>query len=761
VWTLLLVHGVLSAVVLKSRVRVRSGYKSSVPIMWSQHRSIDSAGLLNVGDGWTSIQGTSFDVCVVGAGLSGAVLAERYATVLNKSVLVIDKRDHIAGNCYDFVEPETGILMNLYGAHLFHTESERVFRYITKPEWQDKAPWVRWDHEVKGVLKGKVLPIPVNIETVNSLFGMNIKSTSEMDIWLKNVQEPCTNTSFEETECKDAESMAISRVGRELYELIFKPYTQKQWGKSPADLDASVTARIPVRNNHDPRYFSDKYQILPAFGYTKWFAAVLDHPRVRIALRTDYFEHMEELSKMCKKTFFTGPIDQYFWKEGLGQLEYRSIRFEREILHNFNFFQRASVVNYPGMEVNFTRIVEYKHFLNQESKHSVIVKEFSSDQGDPYYPVPNQRNRDLYLRYKELATREEKEKSVYFVGRLANYKYFNMDQAIENALDMFQHIEGTDQLGQFDIENCWKPGLRTGDISVVYGTNSASQESTNKIAQWLSIFPVTNATVHVYFRSTSAYRLHRNSVYSPSNLSCGVRLKERMLIPNRGNEAAVFLAYIVENYQSLPEMIVFMHDHGAQSWHSETEIFFRRLKAFYNGVLQDKYDMKVSEEEKSGEMLHSRFSAKTRSLSSCYHEGPETASPVCIRHVQRRKMLDDPDMWKRTYDVFESILRENGSGRVNRGGEFWSCCASFVARRNHILQQPLEFYRKSLDAILELDVPSAVSGRWWEYNWYRLMGMQNQTLDDLMDYVVIDGRAWPTGKLNLLLTGRPFGDGFH
>ena len=360
-------------------------------------------------------------------------------------------------------------------AHLFHTNSDRVFKYVTREAWQDKAPWVRWDHEVKGILNGKVLPIPVNINTVNSLFGLNIKSTAEMNTWLKNVQEPCKARSGSQIdECADAEAMAISRVGRELYHLIFKPYTLKQWGVMPSELDASVTARIPVRDNHDPRYFADRYQLLPSKGYTKWFAAVLDHPRINVALRADFFKHRNELLQSCNKTFFTGPIDQYFLKEDLGQLEYRSIRFERQIIRNLGagYYQEASVVNYPGSEFNFTRIVEYKHFLNQRSPHTVIVKEFSTDKGDPYYPVPNQRNRDLYSRYKELARQEEQENGVYFVGRLANYKYFNMDQAIENALNMFQKIEGSPE--QMDMQDCWVPGLAKGDLSVILGTNSGS-----------------------------------------------------------------------------------------------------------------------------------------------------------------------------------------------------------------------------------------------------------------------------------------------
>jgi UDP-galactopyranose mutase len=725
-------------------------------------KKMDAGGLSNVQDGFDGLLGTSFDVCVVGAGLSGAVLAERYASVLKKTVLVIDKREHIAGNCYDFVEPQTGILMNLYGAHLFHTDSDRVFKYVTREDWQDKAPWVRWDHEVKGVLNGKMLPIPVNINTVNSLFNLNIKSTVEMDAWLENVQEPCNTTaSSMMDQCADAEAMAISRVGRELYDLIFKPYTLKQWGKLPSALDASVTARIPVRNNHDPRYFTDRYQLLPSKGYTKWFAAVLDHPGIRVALRTDFFKHRHDLLQSCNKTFFTGPIDQYFRKEDLGKLEYRSIHFERQIIHNIGngYYQAASVVNYPGYEFNFTRIVEYKHFLNQRSPHTVIVREFSTDEGDPYYPVPNQRNRDLYSRYKDLARNEEQQNGVYFVGRLANYKYFNMDQAIMNALEVFQNVEGSPV--QMDMEECWDPGLPKGDVSIVFGSNSGSQASAVKISLWLLRIPVSNASLHLFFRSKLAHRLHNYSLFGNKMLPCGLQLSEKILTPNRGNEAAVYLAYIVEHYHDLPEIVVFLHDHGPRSWHSESDIFFKRLRAFYGGVRYEKYNKMAEVGVENKAQLFRRFSSKVRSLSSCYHEGPDTRSPLCIQHLPKRHLLDDPLLWRKTYDTFEGILKEYGASRAEDAGRFWSCCATFMARRRHVLQQPREFYLKSLEAILHLDVPSSISGRWWEYNWYRVLGMQDQSVEDLQDYVRVDESRWPKEHLNRLLTGRPFSNGFQ
>lgn len=380
-----------------------------------------------------------YDVCSVGAGLSGVIFAERTASVLNGSALVIDVRDHIGGNCYDYVDSETGILMNKYGAHLFHTNSEKAYKYITGHK---RAPkWQRWDHEVKGWVGDKLVPIPVNILTVNELFGLDIKDQAEMEEWLKGVQIPCPTAG-----CENAEQMAKSRVGEDLFNKIFRDYTFKQWAKMPRDLAAEVTARIPVRATHDPRYFADRYQVLPSKGYTAWFAALLKHPRIDVSLRTDYFKHEQALSRMCGKVIFTGPIDRFFAGHGLSKLEYRGIEFDVERRMNINGFgQTASVVNFPGPEVAITRTVEYKHFLRQKSPHTILVSERSKDAGpndEPYYPVPNPANQALYAKYKALAEAQEAKSNVHFVGRLANYKYFNMDATIVNALDIFYKIFG-------------------------------------------------------------------------------------------------------------------------------------------------------------------------------------------------------------------------------------------------------------------------------------------------------------------------------
>jgi UDP-galactopyranose mutase len=363
-----------------------------------------------------------YDILVVGAGLSGAVIAERFAKDSNLKVLVIDKRNHIGGNCYDFID-ENGILINKYGAHLFHTNYENVWEYVQKfTEWQ------RWDHKVLGFVDGKLINIPVNINTVNSLCGTNIKDEEEMNKWLESVQvkyESITNS----------EEMAKSRVGEELYKKIFRSYTFKQWNKYPSELDSSVLARIPVRKNHDERYFDDKYQALPKYGYTKFIENILEHPNITIRTDADYFKLKDKIH--FKTLVFTGPIDKYFEKSGFEKLEYRSIEFIEERYQNMNFYQTNSVVNYPEPNIPYTRIVEYKHFLNQKSPHTTIVKEITKDSGEPFYPVPNKKNQALYEQYKELA---DLEKNVYFIGRLANYKYFNMDQAIKNSLEFYKKI---------------------------------------------------------------------------------------------------------------------------------------------------------------------------------------------------------------------------------------------------------------------------------------------------------------------------------
>ncbi|GFH52652.1 UDP-galactopyranose mutase [Chaetoceros tenuissimus] len=374
-----------------------------------------------------------YDVCIIGAGLSGSVIANQYSSLLQKTSLILEKRNHIGGNCYDYKDPDTNILVNKYGAHLFHTQYTRVWEYI-----QHFSHWTPYEHRVLGFIHDKHVPIPVNIDTVNALFELNISSTEEMNAWLKQEQVHFENDPV------NSEEMAKSRVGERLYDMIFKPYTIKQWAKTPMELGPEVTARIPVRNDWDDRYFpGDVFQALPSEGYTKIFEnMILNDALIETHLNVDYFDVRQELveKNMCGHTFFSGPIDAYFSQEGYEKLEYRSLEFERKVIQDIGeekTYLPASVVNYPSAEYNFTRIVEYKHYLEQKSPHTVLFYETSNDGGEPYYPVPNKRNQDLYKKYQAMAL---KEPNVTFVGRLANYKYFNMDQSILNALELFdQH----------------------------------------------------------------------------------------------------------------------------------------------------------------------------------------------------------------------------------------------------------------------------------------------------------------------------------
>jgi UDP-galactopyranose mutase len=378
------------------------------------------------GDNEKINQSMKYEIIIIGAGISGAVLAERYAHH-GKKVLVLEKRNHIAGNCFDYIN-EAGILISKYGAHLFHTNHEDVWEYVHR-----FSDWYTYEHKVIARVDGKTVPIPVNINTVNELFGTQLKTENEMREWLDEHRTPIENP-------QNGEEAVLNKVGSILYEKMFKYYTKKQWDKFPEELDASVLNRIPVRMNHDDRYFGDKYQALPKGGYTQMFEKILDHPLIEVRLETDFFDIKDEL-KDFEKMFYTGPIDRFFedqhqFKE---KLEYRSIIFQIETLDQ-EYFQENSVVNYPGMEVDFTRIVEYKHFGNQNSNKTTISTEFTVDEGEPYYPVPNPRNQQIYEQYKAEA---DKLKDIYFVGRLANYKYFNMDQAFKNALELFNQLENT------------------------------------------------------------------------------------------------------------------------------------------------------------------------------------------------------------------------------------------------------------------------------------------------------------------------------
>lgn len=359
-------------------------------------------------------------IIIVGAGISGCVLAERYANA-GKKVLILEKRKHIGGNCFDYTN-KYGIRVSKYGAHLFHTNDKEVWKYVNK-----FSDWYPYEHKVLSKVNNQLVPVPVNITTVNKLFNLNIKTESEMKQWLKEEIIEIKNP-------QNSEESSLSRVGQRLYELMFKNYTKKQWDLWPKELEASVMDRIPVRISFDDRYFSDTYQYLPNNGYTALFEKMLSNSNITVQLETDYFESKYK-EYPFEKLYFTGPIDKYFSNK-YSKLQYRSIDFKFET-HKKKFYQENSVINYPNTE-KFTRIVEYKYFdKNSDSPHTTISKEYSKWDGEPYYPVPSDRNRKIYDKYQKEAKKLESKK-IFFVGRLANYKYFNMDQAFKNALDLYK-----------------------------------------------------------------------------------------------------------------------------------------------------------------------------------------------------------------------------------------------------------------------------------------------------------------------------------
>lgn len=359
------------------------------------------------------------NILIVWAGISWCVLAERFASQWH-SVSIIDKRNHIGWNCYDFINDDW-ILVPLYWPHFFHTNYEDVWKYVSQ-----FTEWISYEHRVlSNINKDLKVPVPVNITTVNMIFWLNLQTQQEMQEWLDNNVEKIKDP-------QNSEESALARVGKVLYEKLFKWYTKKQWDMYPSELDASVMNRIPVRTNFDDRYFTDIYQVMPKDGYTKVFENMLKNPFIRVILNTEFDVYKNNLWKF-DKVFYTGRIDSFFEKK-YESLQYRSLKFEFETI-NKDYFQERAQINYPNTK-EFTRITEPKHATWQKYFKTTIIKEYSTWEWDPYYPVPTQKNKDLYEKYKQEAKKLEQQ-WIYFVGRLAEYKYFNMDQAFKNALDLF------------------------------------------------------------------------------------------------------------------------------------------------------------------------------------------------------------------------------------------------------------------------------------------------------------------------------------
>ncbi|MDZ8140438.1 MAG: UDP-galactopyranose mutase [Nostoc sp. DedQUE04] len=358
-----------------------------------------------------------FDYLVVGAGFSGSVIAERLATQ-GKKVLVVDKRNHIGGNAYDHYNDD-GILVHKYGPHIFHTNSREVFEYLSR-----FTQWRSYEHRVLASVDGQLVPIPINLDTINKLYGMNLNSF-EVEEFYKSLAEPVESI-------RTSEDVVVSKIGRQLYEKFFRNYTRKQWGLDPSELDKSVIARIPTRTNRDDRYFTDSYQAMPLHGFTRMFDNMLNHPNIKVMLNTDYREIQKAIP--CREMVYSGPVDEYF-DYRYGKLPYRSLDFKHET-HNTSVFQSAPVINYPNEQL-YTRVTEFKYLTGQEHSKTSIVYEFPKAEGDPYYPVPRSENQEIYKKYKVLA---DETPGIYFVGRLATYKYYNMDQCVAQALSVYKQI---------------------------------------------------------------------------------------------------------------------------------------------------------------------------------------------------------------------------------------------------------------------------------------------------------------------------------
>lgn len=362
-----------------------------------------------------------FDFLIVGAGFAGSVAAERLASIHDRKVLLIDRRPHVGGNAYDCLDSH-GVMIHRYGPHIFHTNSKMVVDYLSQ-----FTAWRPYEHRVLSSVDGKLLPVPINLDTINGYYGMNL-TEEEAQAFLDSLAEPVD-------QIRTSEDVIVSKVGRELYEKFFRNYTRKQWGLDPSELDSSVIARVPVRTNHDDRYFTDDFQAMPADGYTRMFERMLDHPNITIRVDTEFLEVRDV--EQFRAIIFTGPIDEFFAYQH-GALEYRSLQFRYET-HDADLLQPVAVINHPN-EHPYTRVTEFKHLTAQQHPKTTLVYEYPTADGDPYYPVPRAVNKERYLRYRTMA---EQAPGVYFSGRLGTYRYYNMDQVVAQSLALCDRIMGT------------------------------------------------------------------------------------------------------------------------------------------------------------------------------------------------------------------------------------------------------------------------------------------------------------------------------
>lgn len=354
----------------------------------------------------------NYDYLIVGAGFAGAVCARELADA-GASVLVIDKRPHIGGNAYDEFDAH-GVLIHPYGPHIFHTNSRDVFRYLSR-----FTDWRFYEHRVLAEVAGEQMPIPINRTTINRLYGLNLTTDEEVAAYLEKAREP-------REPLKTSEDVVLNSVGSDLCDKFFRGYTRKQWGLDLSELSAGVAARIPTRTDTDDRYFTDVFQFMPLEGYTRMFERMLEHDAIEVRVSTD---HESVTDAIWRHMIYTGPIDAFFGHR-FGKLPYRSLSFAHEHLASTAQFQAVGTVNYPN-DHEYTRITEFKHLTGQTHVGTSVVREYPQAEGDPFYPVPRPENEALFKRYQALA---DERTDVSFVGRLAQYRYYNMDQVVAAAL---------------------------------------------------------------------------------------------------------------------------------------------------------------------------------------------------------------------------------------------------------------------------------------------------------------------------------------
>ncbi len=364
---------------------------------------------------------------VIGAGLSGAVIAERLANIGGEDILIIEKRNHIGGNCFDYFD-ENGIFIHKYGPHIFHTEMDNVWNYLN-----NFTKFNNYEFKPQVVVEGKAVTLPFNLNTLHQVF-----EKEKADLLEKKLTDKYGyNGKVSILDLKNEKDEDLKNLSKFVYKNVFEGYTVKQWGLKPEDIDPTVTARVPVIISHDDRYFQDKYQGIPTEGYTKMIENILNHPNIEIRLNTDFFDIKDEVN--FERLFFTGSVDEFF-NYKYGELPYRSLYFDIQEKED-EYFQATAMVNYPN-DYEFTRITEHKHFLGIQTNKTVVSYEypqsFELSKNERYYPISNPKNQAIYENYLKDA---KKLKNVYFLGRLGDYKYYNMDLTIDRALKLAEEIK--------------------------------------------------------------------------------------------------------------------------------------------------------------------------------------------------------------------------------------------------------------------------------------------------------------------------------